>query len=211
MLDGRLRQGLNRRRLLWGLTSAAFVILAGTSLPYVKSWRHRRVFANRTRGEPDTTDFPRQDLLDIAWFTTRLFGHTPTRNDESEIVWRLDYLAKEDREWRPLFQWLVQRIEALNEDSATTRFNALPEAKQQLIFDDILNRQSSVMGRKGELLALISDEWVQERAFFRFTLNKLNAIYVHSGVPWRRRGYTSWPGIPGDPRNYTIAGPQRQC
>lgn len=68
-----------------------------------------------------------------------------------------------------------------------------------------------VDGFKLRLLALGSEQEQFRRRMHITTIPHLRRIYLASGVPWRRRGYQSWPGIPGDPRAYTRQGPVMQC
>jgi hypothetical protein len=38
------------------------------------------------------------------------------------------------------------------------------------------------------------------------TIPSLEWLYRHSAAAWRARGYTRWPGIPGDWRETLVAG-----
>ncbi|MCP5180174.1 MAG: hypothetical protein H6994_09850 [Pseudomonadales bacterium] len=188
---------------------SAGLLVGGTKT--LLSWRRQRTYPDILKGTPDPSDFSHDVLRDVAWFTAALFGISPNQNDEDELIWRLDYLVKDDNAWRPRLTWLASYLQSQGDYPAVGQFNTLKDGRREDIAVDVVARESYVMGRRNGLLSLVSDNAMEERIFFRATYRQLGRIYIHSGVQWRRRGYSSWPGIPGDPREYTHPGSERSC
>ena len=85
------------------------------------------------------------------------------------------------------------------------RFADISPEDQDRLIQSVMSEP--IRGRRRQMLALVSERERQRRRFRISTLRQVRRIYQTSGVPWRRRGYDSWPGVPGDPRAYTRLGP----
>ena len=67
-------------------------------------------------------------------------------------------------------------------------------------------------GTERSLLLNLVSEYERELHLMRgWIVSDLASLYLRSGVPWRNRGYTSWPGVAGDMLEYTKPGTLPKC
>jgi hypothetical protein len=96
-----------------------------------------------------------------------------------------------------------RELDRLAHSFGSNSFAATDDARRTAIVLQIM--QIDPASLRARLLAHLSPERYQ-RYRARLMLPALTWLYRHSGVPWRARGYTRWPGIPGSWREYLKPG-----
>jgi hypothetical protein len=189
--------GMNRRKFLLTGTAAGVVVLGGLGFAFRRA---RRIELNH-RSVPGFAGHLDEALVETlvsllaAWFGVRIAGV-----DRRDLQGRLDFAVNEDGGWLEEYVWLSQFLDRQAREANVESFKAASAAIQVRIIR-LVTASDPVPGvRFRRLLSTDYRGLVRAR---RSTLRHLREVYLHSGVPWRRRGYDSWPGIPGDLYAYT--------
>lgn len=161
------------------------------------------------KGPPENTSFDADVLKTVAFFTNALVGSDVTPENLRELMNRLDFAIKHDSGWKTEYLWLADHANKVahkmgSKDLASSTLNQRDRIIKQIMDNSTHTLYSRVFG-------IIPSEERERRRMFYSTVPHLIWIYKHSGVPFRLRGYTSWPGVPGDPLEYTRPGPITLC
>ena len=124
------------------------------------------------------------------------------------MISRLDYATKADSGWRDEYAWLSDYITYFAAQMGAPSFLKTSAEQRDKIVMAVMHRKSA---RESRMLALVSEHERGRRRMISSTIPHLVWVYNHSGVPWRYRGYKSWPGVPGDTFEYTKPGPAYKC
>lgn len=157
----------------------------------------------------DESAFNQEVLEGAVKFVSIIAGHEFSNVDVSELRSRLQLLVTGNAAWRPLLTWLHGFLNRNCKDRCRTEFNAAPREAQIETVE--LLRERPLDSPQSKVLAVLSTDESLRRLAIRKTVPKLFRLYRTSGVPWRRRGYASWPGVPGDVTEYTRPGSDRTC
>ncbi len=200
---------MTRRRFLGLLGAGAVVAVAGVAAysyrPYVRRLGTRfSEWAGLTHvaGPLDQSPVDPVVLSTVAVFTGALFGRSLPPDSLNELVDRLDFAAKQDSGWREEYLALASYVDGEMQHRGAADFTAAT-------FDE---RDAMIKGLMANSpLKLLSPFSRTRSRMYLSTIPHLTKMYSRSGVPYRLRGYTSWPGIPGDQLEYTRKGPSQEC
>ncbi len=196
---------LTRRQFIALGVAALMLGGMGASLPKLRRYRTQMLKARHQVGPRDETPIDPGIMQTLVAFTGALYGVTLDEADREELERRVEYSAVEDSGWRPEFAWLANYVDDQADALVGKRFSDTSPEDQDHLIQSMMSEP--IRGRRHQMLALVSEQERQRRRFRISTLRQVRRIYQTSGVPWRRRGYHSWPGVPGDPRAYTRPGP----
>ena len=200
---------LSRRRFLAIVVTGLVVTGFGASLPSIRQ-RFVQLFSARHVSGPESDDLLESELSNtLVSFIGVLFGQDLTLQDRHELSGLVSFAASADSGWVPEYRWLVSHIDNLAKEAGAESFSSAKPQLRESIMQNILSRPTSSFTLR--LLAIASGQRLLRRRMSVATIPHLRRIYLASGVPWRRRGYQSWPGVPGDPRVYTQPGPVPKC
>ena len=193
---------LTRRRLLaYGGIGAAFIIAGWTEKTRIYRWLREYTYPSHIAGGADETPFdtPTQDTLTA--FTEIFFGHRFSRIDDQDLRSRIDFLVREDGGWRPQFRYLARQLDTEALKSGASSFRTANENVKIGIVARIVSPDDD-----SDWVFPFSDSARNLLLMRNSTVKKLQMLYLNSGIPWRRRGYESWRGVPGDMLEYTRPG-----
>jgi hypothetical protein len=203
---------LSRRRFLIA-TAVGAVALAG-SYPLFRFSRQRwrqRTSATHVYGAADDSEFPSGILQSVALFTGALHGSELTVDDVNELVGRLGDAARWDGGWRTEYRWTAEYADQCSSELFATDFASTDAGQREDIIRFVMTDIPSLRSRKSRIIAALSDAEMKRRKIHHSTIPHLKWLYRLSGVPWRHRGYTAWPGIPRDQLDYTRQGHNPSC
>ena len=200
---------LSRRRFLVIAVSGLVVTGIGVSLPSIRRHLAQFLSARHVPG-PESGDLLESKLSNtLVTFIGALFGQDLTLQDRHELSGLVAFAASADSGWVSEYRWLVSHIDSMTKEAGAESFSsATPELRESVMQHTMSQPTGSFTLR---LLAIASGQRLLRRRMSIATIPHLRRIYLASGAPWRRRGYQSWPGVPGDPRVYTQPGPVPQC
>jgi len=200
---------LSRRRFLAIVVSGLVVTGFGASLPSIRQ-RFVQLFSARHVPGPESDDLLESKLTNtLVSFIGALFGQDLTLQDRHELSEIVSFAASADSGWVPEYSWLVSHIDNIAKEASAESFSSATPDLRESVIQNIMSRPTRSFTLR--LLAIASGQGLLRRRMRITTIPHLRRIYLASGVPWRRRGYQSWPGVPGDPRVYTRPGPVPQC
>lgn len=181
----------------------------GASIPKLRRYRSKVLDARHQVESRDETPLDAHVLSTTVAFTGALYGVVLTDTDRVELEDRIQFCATEDSGWGTEFAWLTGFVDQLARKEGASRFVDANPAERDRLVQSIMGE--SIQDRRHRLLALVSGHERDRRRFSVSTVSQLQRVYLTTGAPWRRRGYQSWPGIPGDPWAYTRAERQYAC
>ena len=200
---------LSRRRFLAIVVTGLVVTGFGASLPSIRQ-RFVQLFSARHVPGPESDDLLESELSNtLVSFIGVLFGQDLTLQDRHELSGLVSFAASADSGWVPEYRWLVSQIDSMAKEAGAESFSSATPELRDSVMQNIMSRPTGSFTLR--LLAIASGQRLLRRRMSITTIPHLRRIYLASGVPWRRRGYQSWPGVPGDPRVYTRPGPVPQC
>ncbi len=189
-----------------GWTRRTFLLLGAAGMAAISaavSW-HRWRNIGALRHEPGTVSKEDPDehvLQTVTEFTGALSGVSLTDDDRKDLHGRFSYAARKDSGWRNEYRWLSAYLDSLAEEAKGTSFVELAsEQKEQIMRLALAIGESSRAQRFHAFLRADGRKLLRMR---KSTFPHLMYVYQNSGVPWRHRGYKSWPGRPGDRLAYT--------
>ncbi len=199
--------GLTRRLLL--ICAAAVVLVLAPLMIRVRNWRGRMLRAYHSPAPPTTQTLETSVTEGVADFTGALHGRRLSTEEKGEIAVSLDLAARTDSNWAKEYSNLMRYINHLASGEGASSFQSATELQRSTVLARIMSKP--VDSSRSEFLALLSPWERTRRRMRRSTIPQLNWLYRHTGIPWRQRGYRRWPGLPGDSREYTRAGPEYPC
>ena len=164
---------------------------------------------NHVPGPPDDSPFDVDVFETLIAFLAAFFDTQFADIDVVDLSQRLGYAVRQDSGWRAPYASLAALLDAETGHAGGGRFSDADRTRQS----EAYRRLAEVdYGHRGLRLRAFIDSEVGEAAHARqTTIPHLLRLYRHSGVPWRRRGYASWPGVAGDARAYTRPPGPNQC
>ena len=196
---------LTRRQFIALGVAALMLGGLGASVPKLRRYRTQMLKARHQIGPRNEAPIDPSLMRTLVAFMGALYGVVLGEADREELTQRVEFSAIEDSGWRPEFAWLVAYLDDQADALVGKRFAEISPEEQDRLIQSMMSEP--IRGRRRQMLALVSERERQRRRFRISTLRQVRRIYQTSGVPWRRRGYNSWPGVPGDPRAYTRLGP----
>ena len=196
---------LSRRQFIALGLAAVFLVGLGGSMPALRRYRRRMLKARHQPGARDPAPLDADILETLVVFTGALFGVELTVEDRANLSEGFSYAAVEDSGWRDEYRWLAGYADELARGREATGFVAADAAIRSQLIDHIMS--VPIRDRRHRMIALVSEQERNRRRFRISTVGHLKRVYLFSGVPWRHRGYQSWPGVPGEWQVYTRPGP----
>ena len=200
---------LSRRKFLAIGATGLLVTGFGLSLPSIRKHLTQAVSARHIQG--DESDIPLDSTLSntLVSFIGAMFGEVFSQQDYHELGGLVSFAASADSGWETEYRWLSSHADSMAKRAGAESFlSATPDLRESVMLNIMSQSEGSF---RLKLLAMTSERERLRRRMKITTIPHLRRIYLASGVPWRLRGYQSWPGVPGDPREYTRQGPVRQC
>lgn len=210
--------GITRRGFLAAIGVGTVVLVVGAGghpraqqsvYHFLRSARKELIKPGHVQGTLDTAPVDTDMLNTVIAFIGALIGRKLLPEDTDELRERLVYAATQDSGWRSQYTWLARYADDQAKATGAARFLKAEPGQRMLILDRIMG--ISPTSKRSFALGFVSGEERQRRRMHFSTIPHLLRVYRHSGVPYRHRGYSSWPGIPGDPFEYTRRGPAFQC
>lgn len=189
-----------------GWTRRAFLLVGAAGLAAISSavaWRRwRNIGALRHEPGVAVKEDPEEHVLrTVTEFTGALVGVSLSDDDRKDLGSRFSYAARKDNGWRKEYRWLSAYLDTLTDDAEGTQFvDARPEKQEQIMKLALAIGESS---RAQRLHAFLRPDGRKLLRMRKSTFPHLMYVYRNSSVPWRHRGYRSWPGRPGDRLAYT--------
>lgn len=199
---------ITRRKLVIsgiGLSLAGLAAVKG--LPFGKTFIRRRIHPEFIDEGTDPSELDPSVSADIVALIGVLSGLVLTSQDQSELTARLQLLASSNTFWRQQLHELADFLD--RKLGSPIREITTPTPNLRQVIDELL--RSPADSRLAKIKALVDRDAANMRVFQRWTMPGLVRLYANSGVVWRARLYTNYPGIPGDPREYTKAGKRLEC
>lgn len=145
----------------------------------------------------------------VAHFAGAMFGVVLTADDLADLRSRLTFAADSARRWAEEYAWLAKRVDGAARDiDAGSFLDAEPAARDTVMRAAIAR---DLDRRTQKIRAFFHAEGQAVLRMRRSTVPHLAWLYQNSSVPWRHRGYTSWPGVPDDRLAYTRPGGKGRC
>lgn len=195
----------SRRRFLFlGAGSVVVIGLAG-------AWQRWRTIGALGHAP----DVPGEALVSpevsstLTSFLGAAFGVRLAQADIQDLQSRLSYAAEHDGAWAREYLWLADYVNQLAMESGADSF-----AGSELGLREALVRQTlqfDADNRTQRIRAFFDPDGRNVLRMRKSTIPHLFRLFRMSGVPWRQRGYVSWPGLPDDRLAYTRALPARRC
>jgi hypothetical protein len=182
---------------------------AALGFPFLRRERSRRLASSHRQAPPDSSPIDPHDLAPVAALAGALFGHRLDRDEMLEVGRGLALLAESDGGWRTELAAAGRYADRTARARGAATFADAPDQVRYHLVDSIMG--TPVDSHRSNLLALVSADERDRRLTRSALVPALAQVYRVSGPAWRRRGYTRWPGVPGDPREYTRPGPATQC
>lgn len=188
-----------------GATLLAATVVANR--PFL-GWLTKFISPKHTPGATDQSRFDQDTVATLVSFLGVLYGHRLTELDKRELGERIEFMVSEDAGWRPELTWLAAFLNKHSRIEGFELFRAAESGSQHKILELLFQPVNTNTSR---LRAIFSAEERERRRVHGSTLGRLTELYRTSGVPWRNRGYASWPGVPGDLVEYTQPRVIPQC
>jgi hypothetical protein len=100
---------------------------------------------------------------------------------------------------------LAQSLDSRAKEHGAVTFLSCDALGKESIVNQIMTiNHRSVFAR---FMSRVSNDQYDYYRMRSSTVGQLAWVYKQSGVPWRRRGYARWPGVPGDWREILSPGP----
>ena len=202
---------IRRRQFLIGSTATVALISAASyfAIPPLRNWKKVRLGRIPDTGIPNDSPLESTVLETVVVFVGAMFGHPLSEEDHRELSSRLNFAAEHGRRRKKEYSLLAKQLHvSANRLNNMDYLDSDPDIQQQVMLQIV---QYDPTGDSSMILSLFSDNERRLQIIKRSTILHLRALYMRSGLPWRRRGYTSRPGIPGDTFAYSRPGPRRQC
>lgn len=200
---------MRRRRALVILAGVLTTAGAALGFPFFRRERSRRLTSSHRPAPPDASPIAPHHFASVAALTGALFGHRLDPDEMLEIERGLVLLAQTDGGWRKELDAAAGYADRNARAEGAASFADAPDPVRYRLVDTIMT--APVDSRRSNLLALVSADERDRRLTRSALVPALAQVYRASGPAWRRRGYTRWPGVPGDPRDYTRPGRAAQC
>jgi hypothetical protein len=141
--------------------------------------------------------------LTLLTFLGALFGREFSPPDAADLSERLAAFTAND-ELRRDCEELAGHLDRLAAARGAPGFRACDASQQERIVGQIM-----AIDPKSFRARLLAKFLPERREYYRMRWSAVPALawmYRHSGAAWRARGYSRWPGVPGDWHEVTQPG-----
>jgi len=188
------------------ISRRGFLVLVGSgaavaTLPVARDrWGSTRRFRH-VQGPADDSVFDREVINTLVQFLAAFFGVSLDAVDRTDLEQRMAFAVRLDRAWRDEYRTLAGFTDqTAAEFGARTFVQADKVVRDRVIHAIALTRRAKLRER---IRALVGSEGRDFLRMQQSTIPHLLRLYRRSVVPWRRRGYQTWPGVAGDMLAYT--------
>jgi hypothetical protein len=175
--------------------------LAAAALAFVGlAWRSRQADADKDGGEHDSA-LVKPTLLA---FLGALYGRALSAEDTADLSDRLGELFAAGGVLTHEAAVLARHLDELAAKAGAASFESCGQPQRERIVAQIMS-----IDPKSLRARVLSRLFSSRRDFYRMRWSivpQLAWIYRHSGAAWRARGYSRWPGMPGDWHEITVPG-----
>ena len=189
-----------------GLSRRGFLAIGAAGLAAVASaagWQRWRSIGTlrHAPGNADAGVLDSGTRVTVAELLGTYFGAVLDEVDVADLSDRLDFAVQHDSGWIEEYRWLAGYVDTLAREAGPPSFVAAPPEVRDAVMRDAAGTE--LTGRRQRLEAFFRIDGRRLLRMRRSTLPQLGYLYRNSGVPWRQRGYVSWPGRPDDRLAYT--------
>jgi hypothetical protein len=154
-------------------------------------------------GDPPYAD-PSTAREPLIAFMGALFGRDLTAEDHTDLSARLALFSTDATLGRDCVVF-ADHLQALARAENAHDFVSCDPAARQRIVERVMAVDPHSLSAR--LLAHVSAHMRDLSRMRWSTIPSLAWIYRHSAPAWRARGYSRWPGVPGDWRETLVPGP----
>jgi hypothetical protein len=132
----------------------------------------------------------------VLVFIGAMFGRALVGEDRADMSDRLDLYFASGAALRHEGAVLARYLDDQAQTRAGAAFVSCSEPQQQAIVTQVMTIDPGSL--KARVLSRLSSS---QRDHYRMRwsiVSTLARLYRHSAAAWRARGYTRWPGVPGD-------------
>ncbi len=186
--------GWTRRQLLAVLAAALLAIVAGG-----RGLRHAlRVRSTLPHADEEAVAAA---LPTAAAFAASCCGHLLDGPEVDEVAADLQFAATLHGDLRRTLPVVARYADREAERHEGVPFLASSSATREAILQAVV--ADPISTRRSAFVSLVSAQERDRRLIRWHALEHLARVYAGAPPAWRRRGYPRWPGVGGDPRDYT--------
>lgn len=196
------------------LTRRVFIGATGVGVSAAGLWAAKGRWRNigSLRHEPDlsgATSFDDATVNTLTEFLASVFGIALSSEDRTELNGRLRYAVEHDNGWTIEYAWLAAFADEASRSAGASSFSDSSVAQREEVVR--LAFANDIGWRTQRARAFFQIDGRELLRMRKWTIPHLVRLYRNSGVPWRHRGYTSWPGRPDDRLAYSRRLETSQC
>ncbi len=121
------------------------------------------------------------------------FGRALSESDQADLTGRMTFAATRDGAWNQEYEAAAGLLDAGARAAGAPGYITAPSDIQLRVLQDLRTPPGGALAN----LRLGFSERAAARERMRVsTTRHLVRLYRQSGVPWRHRGYQTWPGVP---------------
>ena len=132
-------------------------------------------------------------LATLTAYLSACFGRELTEEDRLELWSRMTFAAARNSGWKKEYEKAAEILDSRASAAGAVGYIDASTDVQVKVLRDLRRPLSGALS--GLKLAVSKSDAALERMRVS-TSRHLIRIYRHSGVPWRHRGYETWPGVP---------------
>jgi len=153
------------------------------------------------QGVPGLAPVDHASIATIVSFLGAYHGIELSAVDTRDLSERLIFAAENDGAWGLEFYWMADLLDEISAGLESRPFADASLAARVRVIKVAVSADES--WRSQRIRAFLHPEGSELLRMRKVTLPFLLRLYRYSGVPWRQRGYSSWPGVPDDRLAYT--------
>lgn len=198
---------LSRRKFLTriALLGVASLLAIGSTPILLRQWKalkSLKLSAQHTVSYLGADSISPSVLRGSAYFSAFLAGIQPDASDIEELTNWFEFASSKDGNYYAELVYLVDHVNEISRRKFNKSFDKIDSSESDALVELVM-RSNHSSGLKSKFLALVSAKERASRLMHASTIPFAYRVYANSGVPWKRRGYTTWPGVPGDTFGYT--------
>jgi hypothetical protein len=184
----------------------AFLLLGAggvSALAGVAGWSRWRSIGTlgHVQAQPSSLPLDAAITTSISHLLGTVFGIPLSEADHADLQGRLVYATEHDGAWGDEYRWLVEFVDDIASDSGAASFvSASADSREKIVRIALAD---DVEWRTQKIQAFVRADGRKLLRMRKSTIPHLLRLYQYSSVPWRHRGYTSWPGMADDRLAYT--------
>ncbi len=203
---------LSRRKFLIRVSLLGFASLVafGSAPTLLNQWRKFKSLKLSTKHAVSyvgASNISSPVLRSSAYFSAFFAGMQPNETDVSDLETLFRFVAMKDSNYYTQLVYLASHANKVSHRKFNKPIEELNHYESNMLITSIMkhrnNRKQYKNNRKSKLLALVSEKERALRLMHASTIPLTFRVYANSGLDWKSRGYTTWPGVPGNTFGYT--------